>query len=125
MPYTDFRKSYGDFEVIIPAIDFGELTLNSAMATVKALRAYKHEFVCNHLHEHHQTDGRKCIGEMFIRMNHSTLGGFVEMSFTSEEGGKDESIPFFGTQNQAGIILRKAWCEHMANEIEREFGLAL
>ena len=122
MPYTDFRKSYGDFEVVIPAVDFSHLTLNSAVATVKALRAYKHGFVCDHLGEHHQTDARKCIGKMLIRMNHCTLGGFITTLFNSEEGEEDESIPFFGARNQAGITLRKAWCEHMANEIEREFG---
>ena len=123
MPYTDFRKSYGDFEVIIPAVDFGQLTHKSAMDTIKALRAYENGFVCVHLNGNDQTDACKCIGKMLTRMNHNILGAFVRESFKERE--KDESIPFFGTTNQAGITIRKAWCEHMANEIEREFGLTL
>ena len=123
MPYTDFRKSYGDFEVVIPAVDFNWLTHKSAMDTIKALRTYENGFVCVHLHGNDQTDACKCIGKMLTRMNQRILGAFVTASFISKEREKDESIPFFAPTNQAGITLRKAWCNHMANDIEREFKL--
>ena len=67
MAYTEFRKSYGDFEIVIPAIDFSKLNSDEAQKTIEILRRY-------------------------------------------ERNSK---------------ILRKEWCNHMANEIEREhFGHA-
>lgn len=36
MAYTTFRKSYGDFEVVIPAVDFSPLAIGEAYNAARA-----------------------------------------------------------------------------------------
>ena len=57
MPYTEFRKFYGDIEVVIPPVDFRSLTRDEAVSTAKRLRAYVAGFVCHHLTSAH-ADGK-------------------------------------------------------------------
>ena len=123
MPYTEFRKSYGDFEIVIPAVMF-ELTQEQARATVKALRSYKIGFVCDSLlKQDHAVEATLSIGNMLnCWADSSGLGTAIKRAFDDEY---NKLMPYFGIRHQSGITLRKAWCEHMANEIEREFGLTL
>ena len=123
MPYTDFRKSYGDFEVVIPAIDFSSLSQAKAADAVHALRSYENGYVCNHVGLFEASNVANLIGNMIAE--HADLGGITIGNLIDYQLGHDENMPFFSVYMQSGIVLRKAWCEHMANEIEREFGLAL
>ena len=123
MPYTDFRKSYGDFEVVIPAIDFSLLSRVDATKAMHALRSYEAKHVCSSMTRwgaHHVV---RLIDNMIREhggVSCETIGNLIDRQF-----GCDEDIPFFSIYRPSGIILRKAWCEHMANEIEHEFGLTL
>lgn len=123
MPYTDFRKSYGDFEVVIPAINFSSLSRVDATKATHALRSYEARHVCGHMNRCKASNVANLIDNM-IRAHGGvcceTIGNLIDRQF-----GFDENIPFFSIYHQSGIVLRKAWCEHMANEIEREFGLTL
>ena len=121
MPYTDFRKSYGDFEVVIPLIDFSSLTRADATKAVRALRSYEGGYVCEHVDWYDAHIVAKLIDHMLKDYNPAlcnTIGRLIEHQF-----GHNENIPLFTIYRQSGITIRKAWCEHMANEIEREFGL--
>ncbi len=115
MPYTEFRKSYGDFEVVIPAIDFSRLCKDEVRHTIIDLRNYGHgyKYVCNAV----RCAARLIIGDA-IDPTQRGLQRFIADSF----GGYIPSR-LFDPYTTAGITLRKAWCEHMANEIEREFKL--
>ena len=46
MAYTEFRKSYGDFEIVIAPVDFSKLTKSEARLIVDALQEYKWGYVC-------------------------------------------------------------------------------
>ena len=123
MPYTEFRKSYGDFEVVIPAIDFSSLSRVDAADAVHALRSYENGYVCITMARWKAHNVASLINNMITGhggMSRETIGNFINRKF-----GFDDDIPFFSVYRPSGIILRKAWCEHMANEIEREFGLTL
>lgn len=96
MAYTEFRKSYGDFEVVIPAVDFSELIPEYALRVAEALSNYKLNWVY-HL-------GGVSLEEIIYKQHPR-----FEISFD----------PYAPT----GQILRQEWCKHMANEIKREFGL--
>lgn len=50
----------------------------------------------------------------------AALGNAIDLSFGDEE---NEFVPYFHSRSPAGVALRKAWCEHLAREIEREYGL--
>lgn len=123
MSYTEFRKSYGDFEVVIPAIDFSSLSRVDATKAIHALRSYEAMHVCSHVVRCKASNVASLIDNMITEhtgVRHTTIRNLIDRQF-----GFDENIPFFSVYMQSGIVLRKAWCEHMANEIEREFGLAL
>ena len=49
MADTEFRKSCEDFEVVIPTVDFRSLTRDEAEASAKRLSSYVDGFVCHHL----------------------------------------------------------------------------
>ena len=123
MPYTDFRKSYGDFEVVISAIDFSSLSQAKAADAVHALRSYENGYVCNHMNCYYAHYVSNLIDNMIAE--HADLSCATIGSLIAYQLGYDDNVPFFSVYMQSGITLRKAWCEHMANEIEREFGLAL
>ena len=122
MPYTEFRKSYGDFEVVIPAIDFSSLSRANAADAVHALRSYEAKHVCSHVVRCKASNVANLIDNMIREhggVSCETIGNLIDRQF-----GFNKNIPFFSIYHQSGIVLRKAWCEHMAKEIEREFGLA-
>jgi len=115
MPYTEFRKSYGDFEVIIPAIDFSSLPKDEARHTIIDLRNYGHGFkyVCHAV----ERAASLIIGDA-IDPNEHGLQQFIADSF-----GGYVCTSLFEPYTTAGKRLRIEWCKHMANEIEREFKL--
>ena len=122
MAYTAFRKSYGDFEVVIPPVKF-RMAPEYAADVVKELRSYVIGFVCNHLGGY--VGGASAafyINKMISRWQSpsAALGSAIERSFGDEE---NEFVPYFSSRMPVGIALRKAWCEHLAREIEREYGL--
>ena len=133
MAYTEFRKSYGDFEIVIPAIDFSRLKDFDAAAVadvVFALHEYNQytwseywgqRYVCNHLRQYgFQGElAAYCICQRIDRYNHG-LEHYIDdvMGFAIEEADIH-----FRPQYAAGTVLRTEWCKHMAKEIEREFGL--
>ena len=123
MPYTAFRKSYGDFEVVIPAVDFSTMSRIDALWTVQTLRHYKYGNVCRHLERWGLENAEKCIDETLTKHTGDRfrpIEGLIVRQFKH-----DKNMPSFSSLYQSGITLRKAWCEHMANEIEREFHLTL
>lgn len=115
MPYTEFRKSYSDFEVVIPAIDFSRLFKDDARHAIIDLRNYGHgcKYVCHAV----RYAAKKIIGDA-IDPNENGLQQFIADSF----GGYIPSS-LFNPYTTAGKQLRIEWCKHMANEIEREFKL--
>ena len=124
MPYTEFRKSYNDIEVVIPAVDFSSLTKDEAVATAKRLRAYVTGFVCHHLTSA-PVDGKqratKLVQSMLIANNGCECGeGHLGVLIRNANGLGDS---YFRVDNEDGILVRKDWCHHMAAEIEREFSL--
>lgn len=122
MAHTEFRKSYGDFEVVIPPVKF-RLPAEYAAHVVKGLRSYEIGFVCNHLGEYRGgLLAARCITKMIERWQppSAALGSAIDLLFGDEE---NEFVPYFHSSSPAGVALRKAWCEHLAREIEREYGL--
>ena len=122
MAYTEFRKSYGDFEIVIPAIDFSALNGDQAIEAVNALRGYElpwnmDNWVCNHLKVNELWDAARCIREAIDPLNRG-LEGFI---FESMKWKSMQVL--FQPSTTAGRVLRIEWCKHMAKEIEREFGL--
>ena len=115
MPYTEFRKSYGDFEVVIPAIDFSRLCKEEARHTIIDLRNYGHgyTYVCPAV----GCAASRIIGDA-IDPNECGLQRFIANSF-----GGYVCTSLFNPYTTAGKLLRIEWCKHMANEIEREFKL--
>ncbi len=118
MPYTKFRKSYGDFEVVIPAVNFSSLTREEAVESARRLTSYEDGFVCHHMEAFPVDEAwkaSKLIQTMLLanggdHCGGAHLGAFVRKSL-------DLSNMYFRVFNEDGIDLRKAWCEHMANEI--------
>ena len=121
MDYTEFRKSYGDFEIVIPAIDFSMLNAYEAIDIVFALNEYnpysRWAYVCNHLMQYgnHGNTATNCICDT-IDQEGMGLEYFIQESMNDTE-------PMFHPIRAAGRVLRIEWCKHMAKEIEREFGL--
>lgn len=115
MPYTEFRKSYGDFEVVIPAINFSNLSKDDARHTIINLRNYGHgcKYVCYAV----GCEASLIIGDA-IDPNQYGLHHFIADSF-----GGYVCTSLFNPYTTAGKLLRIEWCKHMANEIEREFKL--
>ena len=123
MPYTEFRKSYSDFEVVIPPIDFSSLTIEEATKTAKAIRSYEHGFVCRTLKRKEAYAAVSLINKMIHTATDGTgqtIGWLIEYQL---DAFKDEFVPLFICKSQPGNMLRKDWCHHMAAEIEREFAL--
>lgn len=122
MAYTEFRKSYGDFEIVIPAIDFSELTGDEAEKTIKVLRNYEDDYVCLNLDDYcYQRKARDAIEAKIGNYE----WGLQEYLFKNLWNRAPFQMLTFDPFMPAGIVLRKAWCNHMANEIEREhFGHA-
>ena len=116
MSYTEFRKSYGDFEIVIPAVDFSALSRIDALCAVQTLRHYEYGNVCRHLERWGLENAEKRIDEMLTK---HTGGRFATIESLIIRQFK---IPQFNSSYQSGITLRKEWCKHMAKEIEREFG---
>ena len=114
MPYTEFRKSYGDFEVVIPAINFSSLSKDEARLTIIDLRNYGHDdkYVCHAV----RCEASEIIGDA-IDPNEYGLHQFIADSF-----GGYLRASLFDPYTTAGNQLRIEWCKHMAKEIEREFG---
>ncbi len=113
MAYTEFRKSYGDFEVVIPAVDFSRLTPDEAAQTIKLFHrpsraSFGGGFVCLALSTHSLGNARRCI-DAALPLPSDDLNYWTGFAFE----------PW----TEAGRILRQEWCRHMAAEIEREFGL--
>ena len=124
MPYTEFRKSYNDIEVVIPAVDFSSLTKDEAVATARCLRTYVQGFVCHHLtadpaEGKHQA--AKLVQSTLIANNGCELGESHLGVLIRNANGLDDS--YFRVYQEDGIRVRKDWCHHMAAEIEREFAL--
>ena len=124
MPYTEFRKSYNDIEVVIPAVDFSSLTRNEAVATARRLRVYVQGFVCHHLtadpaEGKHQA--AKLIQSMLLANNGCEFGEPHLGILIRNANGLGYS--YFRVDKEDGILVRKDWCNHMATEIEREFAL--
>ena len=120
MPYTAFRKSYGDFEVVIPAVDFSTMSRIDALWTVTTLRHYEYGNVCKHLERWGLENAEKCIDEMLTKNTDCwfiAIEGLIMRQFKH-----DKNMPSFYNGYQSGLTLCKEWCEHMAKEIEREFG---
>lgn len=119
MPYTEFRKSYGDFEVVIPPIDFNSLSKDDAVATRNELKNYnkldelERSYVC---HEINAKAGR--IISDTIDPTSRGLENFIADSLMN-----DDFRELFKPWLPAGKLLRIEWCKHMANEIEREHGV--
>ena len=123
MSYTEFRKSYGDFEIVIPAVDFSALSRIDALWAVQTLRHYEYGNVCRHLERWGLENAEKRIDEMLTK---HTGDWFIPIeSLIIRQFMHDKNIPSFNSRYQSGITLRKEWCKHMAKEIEREFGFAL
>jgi hypothetical protein len=131
MAYTEFRKSYGDFEIVIPAIDFSELSGFDATTiadVVLTLQCYKYvqetfnwSYVCNHLTIYGEQGwtAAKCICQTIDR-EYEGLEHFIADSMGD---AIEEADILFAPYSQIGRVLRIEWCKHMAKEIEREFGL--
>ena len=120
MSYTEFRKSYGDFEIVIPAVDFRALSRIDALCAVQTLRHYEYGNVCRHLERWGLENVERRIDEMLTKHmgdRFSLIEGLILRQFKH-----DKNMPPFNSRYQSGITLRKEWCEHMAKEIEREFG---
>ena len=120
MPYTDFRKSYGDFQVVIPVVDFSKMSRIDALWTVQALRHYEYGNVDRHLERWGLENAGKRIDEMLTKntgCRFITIDGLIIRQFKH-----DKNMPSFYNGYQSGLTLCKEWCEHMAKEIEREFG---
>ena len=124
MPYTEFRKSYNNIEVVIPTVDFSSLTRDEAVSTAKRLRAYVQGFVCHHLTST-PVDGKqkatKLVQSMLLANNGCELGESHLGMLIRNANGLDDS--YFRVYEEDGILVRKDWCHHMATEIEREFAL--
>ena len=121
MPYTEFRKSYGDFEVVIPAIDFSSLSSNEALVTKLDLKQY-------HLNYRFELGiGYVCYsvpckaGRIISNTIDPRLYGLER--FIVDSLMDDDFRELFKPYTPAGKLLRIEWCKHMANEIEREHGV--
>lgn len=121
MAYTEFRKSYGDFEIVIPAIDFSELNNDEAEETIEILRKYEGGYVCLWLGN---GKARDAIEAEIGRCDWG-LQEYLWKTMDKKNMRKPFFMRTFEPYNLGGIELRKEWCNHMANEIEREhFGHA-
>lgn len=120
MAYTEFRKSYGDFEVVIPAVDFSRLTPDEAARTIRLFHhpsrvSFSGGFVCLALSTHSLDNARRCIDAALPQNERDLTVSIGDLNYwTGFE---------FEPRTEAGRILRQEWCRHMACEIERAFGL--
>ena len=93
MSYTDFRKSYGDFEVVIPAIDFSSLSRVDATKAVHALRSYEGGHVCITMARWNAHNVASRINNMIKGhggMCCGSIGKLIDLQF-----GFNKNIPFF------------------------------
>ena len=121
MPYTDFRKSYGDFEVVIPAVDFSSLTKYEATKIARSLRAYEEDFVCFYIKNATEHVIRDAFKQAIAKASQKIQR--LGLDYHIYDGLGTDDVPDFHPCHPAGRILRVEWCRHMANEIEREFEL--
>ena len=120
MAYTEFRKSCGDFEIIIPAVDFSKLTPKNAARVANTLHDYKSGWVCLYLEHTHKLYGAaECIANAFGQAGYY-MGVCLEDIIYKQHPRFEIS---FDPYNPPGNVLRQEWCKHMAAEIKREFGL--
>ena len=117
MPYTEFRKSYGDFEVVIPAINFSSLSKDDARHTIIDLRNYEHRLYRTYVCHAVGCAASLIIGDA-IDPTQNGLQKFIADSF-----GGYVCTSLFAPYTTAGKRLRIEWCKHMTNEIESEFKL--
>ena len=122
MAYTEFRKSYGDFEIVIAPVNFSCLTKPEARLTVNALQEYERGYVCDTLRLYRCREAIDCIGYMLQQCyGHNTVGGAV---ITTHSWLYDEKCcPYLGPETTSGITLRKAWVKHLISDIMREHEL--
>lgn len=125
MAYTEFRKSYGDFEIVIPAVDFSGLNIETALAAAEVFNNYLRDpyfawYVCFYLRDSlpYRIYGpiRECIQNMKAVVDQKGLEEMIKQEMKCE-------IPNFHPRTTPGRVLRNEWCRHMAAEIKREFGL--
>ena len=122
MAYTEFRKSYGDFEIVIAPVDFSCLTEVEARLTVTALQKYESGYVCNNLERYWLHAATDCIGRMLESCyKRSSIGGVVV--YTHPWLYDEEGYPYFNFDAPSGIAFRKAWVKHLVSDIMREHGL--
>ena len=122
MAYTEFRKSYGDFEIVIAPVDFSCLTKYEARLTVNALQEYEWGYVCNTLGRHQLYKARGCIGFMLeVYYGCRAIGEVVKA--THPGLFDEECCPYFYSDTPVGIVFRKAWVKHLIYDIVREHGL--
>ena len=122
MAYTEFRKSYGDFEIVIAPVDFSCLTEVEAILTVNALQKYEKGFVCNTLGRYLCYKARDCIGLMLEACY--DCGAIGDVVRITHPGLYDEEYClYFDSDTPAGIVFRKAWVKHLISDIMREHGL--
>ena len=119
MAYTEFRKSYGDFEIVIAPVDFSCLTKFEARRTVDALQEYESGFVCHVLGRYRLYKAAGCIDCMLRNYDEFlTVCGVVNVT---HPGLYDEGCcPNLGPETTSGITFRKAWVKHLISEIMRE-----
>ena len=122
MAYTEFRKSYGDFEIVIAPVDFSCLDKFEAILTVNALQEYEWGYVCDTLGLYRCCEAIDCIGHMLQQCyGHNTVGGAV--ATTHSWLYDEECYPHFNADTTPGIAFRKAWVKHLISDIMREHEL--
>ena len=122
MAYTEFHKSYGDFEIVIAPVDFSCLDKFEAILTVNALQEYEAGFVCHVLEYRQLYEAKDCINLVLKACyNCATIEGAVNAAqpWLYDEG----YCAYFGFGTPHGIALRKAWVKHIISDIVREHGL--
>ena len=122
MAYTEFRKSYGDFEIVITPVDFSCLTEVEARLTVNALQKYEAGFVCHVLGRHRLYKAKDCINSVLKACySYSTIEGAVN---AVQPWLYDEGYCYpLSSNTPPGIVFRKAWVKHLISDIMREHGL--
>ena len=118
MAYTEFRKSYGDFEIVIAPVDFSCLFKFEARLTVDVLREYESGFVCHHLERYQLHEATNCIGLMLRGCYKClTICGVVNVTHPGLYKG---CCPYLDPETTSGITFRKAWVKHLISDIMRE-----
>jgi hypothetical protein len=124
MAYTEFHKSYGDFEVVIAPVDFSCLDKFGARLTVNALREYEAGFVCHVLEYRQLYEAKDCIGFM-LEACYKCYTVDEVVSATHPGLYAEGRCPHLFSGTPSGIAFRKAWVKHLISDIVREHGLEI